>query len=488
MKTKHLLLSFFILAFLPNLVSADPIIKHLSIAQTNLDVSSSTVVGEIAIEPTEAGKVIVRFDGNCWSSPGDLIVLAASDAPSWSPNDGNVNVEALDTDIRINSFSHTRVYNVAAGAQTFYAVAHNYVETDGDGTASIYGSLTVEFIPNGDNFVRSIGIAETSLDVNSLEVLGEISMNPSTAGKVIVRFDGVCTATPGDRIVLAASDAASWSANDGNVNMEATDADLNHRTFSHTRVYDVAAGSQSFYAVAQNYVETDGDGIANIYGTLTVEFVPAGDKIISFTGIAESNIDVAAVTPFAEITIDPPVDGRVIVTFDGMCLSSPGDRIVLAASDDVGWSADAGNIGVEAIDTDLNRNGFSHTRAYDVAAGTHTFYAVVQNYVELDGDGMASVYGALTAKFVPQDPALAVYDVFTNEYNIYPIPANDVLNVEGLSPNSQLTVYAISGKEMRQIEATHSTISLNISDIEQGVYFLRISAKDKTDVLKFIKE
>ena len=488
MKTKHLLLSFFLLAFLPNIVSADPIIKHLGIAKTNIDVSSTTVVGDITIEPTEAGKVIVRFDGYCWSSPGDAIILAASDAPSWTTNDGNLAVEALDTDIQTNSFSHTRVYNVAAGAQTFYAVAHNYVETDGDAIVSIYGSLTVEFIPSGDNVVRAIGIAETNIDLNSLVVLGEISMNPSTVGKVIVRFDGDCYATPGDRIILAASDAASWSANDGEVGVEATNADLNHRTFSHTRVYDVAAGSQKFYAVAQNYVETDGDGIASIYGTLTVEFVPAGDKIVSFTGIAQSGIDVGSVRPFAQITIEPAVDGRVIVTFDGMCLSSPGDRIVLAASNATAWTPDDGAVGVEAIDADLNRNSFSHTRSYDVAAGTHTFYAVVQNYVETAGDGTASVYGSLTVKFVPQAPALAVNDVFRNEYNVYPIPANDVLNVEGISPNSQLSIYSISGKELMNIEAVNSTTLLSISDLAQGIYFLKISEKGNAEILKFIKE
>ena len=110
----------------------------------------------------------MRFDGQIYSTPGDAIILAASDAPSWSTNDGNVAVEAMDSDIRINSFSHTSVYNVVAGEQTFYAIAHNYVETDGDAEVSIYGSLTVEFIPSGDNVVRSIGIAETNIDLNSL--------------------------------------------------------------------------------------------------------------------------------------------------------------------------------------------------------------------------------------------------------------------------------------------------------------------------------
>ena len=34
-----------------------------------------------------------------------------------------------------------------AGVHTFYGLAQNYVEYDGDGSASIYGSLTVNFIP-----------------------------------------------------------------------------------------------------------------------------------------------------------------------------------------------------------------------------------------------------------------------------------------------------------------------------------------------------
>jgi ribosomal protein L31 len=361
MKTKHLLLSFFILSFLPAVLSANHIVKHLAIEVTSIDLSSSTVVGEVTIDPAETGKVIVRFDGQCWSSPGDAIVLAASNTPSWSVNEGNVSVEAVDGDMNTIPFSHTRVYNVSAGSHTFYAVAHNYVETDGD-------------------------------------------------------------------------------------------------------------------------------GIASIYGNLTVEFVPTGDHLVGFKGIAESGIDVSNSIVFGEITIEPEAAGKVIVNFDGLCLSSPGDRIVLAASDNTSWTPGAGNIGVEAIDADLNTNCFSHTMVYDVASGAHTFYAVVQNYVETNGDGMASVYGSLTVKFVPESAALSVNDVFNNKYHIYPIPANDVLNIEGLSPNTSLSIYSITGKELRQIKAANSTTSINISDMEKGVYFLKISAKGDAEIHKFIKE
>jgi len=81
-----------------------------------------------------------------------------------------------------------------------------------------------------------------------------------------------------------------------------------------------------------------------------------------------------------------------------------------------------------------------------------------------------------------------VNDVFRNEYNIYPIPANDVLNVEGISPNSQLSIYSISGKELMNIEAVNSTILLSISDLAQGIYCLKIYEKGNAEILKFIKE
>ncbi|NSW95224.1 MAG: hypothetical protein HPY62_11010, partial [Bacteroidales bacterium] len=88
------------------------------------------------------------FDGKCLSSPGDAIILAASNSTSWGMNDGNVYLEAIDSDIDRNSFSHTRVYSIGAGSTTLRAVGQNWVETDGDGIASVYGSLTVVFFPD----------------------------------------------------------------------------------------------------------------------------------------------------------------------------------------------------------------------------------------------------------------------------------------------------------------------------------------------------
>ncbi|MFC2094464.1 T9SS type A sorting domain-containing protein [Bacteroidota bacterium] len=251
---------------------------HQGIIETNINVRGNPVtVGQININVTSPGKVVVHFDGTCISDVGDRIMLAASDEPFWSPNDGQIGVEAVDSDVNRNPFSHTRVYDVLAGSHDFYAVAENAVEIGGSGIASIYASLTVEFFPDVPNaaLVEHQGIIETNINVRGNPVtVGQININTTSPGKVVVHFDGVCTSDVGDRIMLAASDEPDWRPNDGQISVEAVDSDVNRNSFSHTRVYDVLAGSHDFYAVAENAVEIGGSGIASIYASLTVEFFP----------------------------------------------------------------------------------------------------------------------------------------------------------------------------------------------------------------------
>ncbi|NSW94707.1 MAG: fibronectin type III domain-containing protein, partial [Bacteroidales bacterium] len=234
--------------------------------------------------------------------------------------------------------------------------------------------------PEAKSSLHHTGIIQTNVDLNTRKTLGQITINPSVSGKVIVSFDGVCFSSPGDRIVLAASNTTNWVSNDGNVHFEAFDSDLNTNAFSHTRVYDVTPGSHTFYAVGQNYVETDGDGLASIYGSLTVQFIPStSGSIVGFSGIIRPNVNVTSTTTVGSVTINPSVPGKAIVKFDGVCVSSPGDRIILAASNTSSWYANDGSVSVEVPNSDIDRKSFCHTRVYDVSPGSNTFNAVVQN-------------------------------------------------------------------------------------------------------------
>jgi hypothetical protein len=378
------------------------ILEYLGINQTNINLRSRKTLGQITINPPVSGKVIVSFDGMCFSSPGDRIILAASNSTSWGADDRCVTVEAINSDINGSSFSHTRVYNVSQGNNTFYAVAQNYVETAGTGIASIYGSLTVQFIPASTSLLGFYSINKLNINLASETTVGSVTIKPSVSGKAIVKFDGYCISSPGDRIILAASNTTSWGINDGSVSFEAVSDDINTNSFSHTRVYDVSPGSHTFYAIAHNYVETAGTGIASIYGSLTVQFIPASGSVVHFLGINKTNFDFkGSAATLAQIAINPSVSGKVLLRFDGKCISSPGDRIILAASNTPSWGANDGNVAVEAFNNDINTNPFSHTRVYNVSPGSKTFYAVGQNYIETDGTGIASVYGSFTLIFSP---------------------------------------------------------------------------------------
>ncbi len=464
-------------------IFSQSLVWHEGIIQTNIDVRGNPVImGQIAINAPSAGKVVVRFDGSCTASIGDRIILAASDHPDWSVNDGNLGVEAINDDLNRAPFSHTRVYDVNAGDHTFYAIAENFVETNGTGIASVYGSLTVAFFPNNSSIlVEHQGIIQTNINVEGGPVaVGQVSLNIPTSGKVMVRFDGNCISDPGDRIILAASNTVGWVPNDGAVGVEAIDASLRRNAFSHTRVYDVTAGNQTFYAIAQNYVETDGNGMASIYGSLTVEFVPnSATEILQHEGIVQTNINVRGnPVTVSEVTINAPVAGTVVVNFDGSCIASAGDRIVLGASNTGDWGVNDGNVGVEVLDNDINAKSFSHSRAYEVSAGTHTFYAVAENYVETEGDGEASLYASLTARFSPnmitatnQPEAAVAAPIF------YPNPTNGVVHLSGDKiPNARIIrVLDASGRVLQTMPTVAQEDRVtNLSGYQNGTYYFEL--------------
>jgi ribosomal protein L31 len=386
----------------PIFSAPQPVCESAIIEQVNVDMSANVTLGTVVLTITEPGKVIVDFDGNCVSSAGDRILLAASDTPNWSVNDGHTAVEAFDSDVNRHSFSHTRGYDLLPGTHTFYAVARNFIETDGSGVASVYGQLTAKFYPeSGDVVAHHEGIVDSGHNVNTLQTIASETFNFPESGKVYVKFNGMCVSDPGDLIVIAASDFAGWEVNDGNTGTEAIDNDLNTRVFSHTRVYDVGAGFNTFYAVAQNFVENEGDGIASFYASLTVIYYPGSSASqVYHDGVAQTNIDVeGAPVTMGQIDFSAPTDGKCLVTYDGLCASSVGDRVVMAASNTENWSSNSGNVNVEAASSDYNYNNFSHTRVYDASEGSNTYYAVCQNFVETSGNGIASNYASLTIHF-----------------------------------------------------------------------------------------
>lgn len=77
-----------------------------------------------------------------------------------------------------------------------------------------------------------------------------------------------------------------------------------------------------------------------------------------------------------------------------------------------------------------------------------------------------------------------------NTIQLYPNPANDVLNIQNDSDESitSLSIYNINGTLLKEIKDYNKVINIPVSDFQAGVYFVKISLNDKILNYKFIKQ
>lgn len=73
------------------------------------------------------------------------------------------------------------------------------------------------------------------------------------------------------------------------------------------------------------------------------------------------------------------------------------------------------------------------------------------------------------------------------EIQIYPIPATNQLNISGLTGENTLEIIDLQGKTILTKNCINDISTLNISNLNEGVYFIKISNKVQTEIFKFIK-
>ncbi|ASB47778.1 LamG-like jellyroll fold domain-containing protein [Alkalitalea saponilacus] len=76
-----------------------------------------------------------------------------------------------------------------------------------------------------------------------------------------------------------------------------------------------------------------------------------------------------------------------------------------------------------------------------------------------------------------------------NKTVIYPNPASDQLNIETERSNVVTTFIILNSQGITMLTGEFmSKTSINISQLEQGIYYIKLSSEDESEVLKFIKK
>ena len=82
-----------------------------------------------------------------------------------------------------------------------------------------------------------------------------------------------------------------------------------------------------------------------------------------------------------------------------------------------------------------------------------------------------------------------IEDKFTNNVSIYPNPAKDRLYIETESEIEEVIVYDIYGRhQVTETPSHQEMISIDISNLNSGVYFVKINIAEGNIVKRFVKE
>ena len=91
---------------------------------------------------------------------------------------------------------------------------------------------------------------------------------------------------------------------------------------------------------------------------------------------------------------------------------------------------------------------------------------------------------------IPSTSSTEDIDSALSRINVYPNPANDVLNVEldGLSAEqSVFRIFDLTGRQVKTVQEQNQLFQINISDLDSGIYYLDYRNQENSYQKKFIK-
>lgn len=453
------------------------------------------VLDSITVDIPAEGKVFVRFDGNCVVSPGDRIVLAASDHNEWVTNDGNTDVRGADTIHTKQCFNHSRIYNAVPGIHTYYAIGHNYVDTEGTGIASVYGHLTVEYVPAENSAVKLDGEG-LSMSVfywnDTVEIFRQVTIEAPVTGRLLVNFDGRIYMSSNDTAYITTNLDESWPGH-SEIEQVIQSEQLDIADYVHRKVYEVDAGTHEVFAMGIRNSMEPFDTDLGIYGTFSVQFIPDGVPeagLVSET-IEERTLFTGDHLPIEELEIVTPEAGKVWLHFTGLVNSGLDDRITLSLVQKGAVDTVLNEQLVQSV-LDLNPHTYFSNSGYaEVEAGTHRFEVIAEFDHSSNGHGEADIRGLFTAQFFGPPPVTAVEDEtgINNGVVFYPNPSTGLIYAREQDPSAtaayEITVNDALGHVVMQKQGhTFSEFSIDLSPFPEGMYLIRIQQGAKTEIHK----
>ena len=86
----------------------------------------------------------------------------------------------------------------------------------------------------------------------------------------------------------------------------------------------------------------------------------------------------------------------------------------------------------------------------------------------------------------PEEPGEGVEEL-TSSFNIYPNPVNDKLYIETQTQTQTVEIYDVYGRRQSMVNGQQSTV-IDVSDLNSGVYFVKVVTNEGDVVKRFVKK
>ena len=496
-------------------------------SSANSNTTSAIVTVEDSVNPTAITQnVTVQLDasGNVTITPDDVdlstdncsIVSNSLDITSFTcANLGANTVTLTVTDQSTNSNSATAIVTVEDSVNPTVVTQNITVQLDASGNASI----TPSQIENGST--DNCSISSSSLDITSFTcsdlgnntvtlsvtdqsnntgtttaiVTVEDSVNPTAitqnltvqldaSGNVTITPDDVDLSTDNCSIVSNSLDITSFTcANLGANTVTLTVTDQSTNSNSATAIVTVE-DSVNPTVVTQNItVQLDASGNASI----TPSQIENGST--DNCSISSSSLDITS------FTCSDVGNNTVTLSVTDQSNNTGATTAIVTVEDSVNPTVNGQDITINlgsqssiSITADDVDDGSFDNCGFTLSIDIDTFTEIGQFPVELTITDASGNQSSVTVIVTVINETLSIEEIEVDSKSItlYPIPAVDMLHISTNHQIDTIDLFDIAGKRLKQIK--NPSMTINVSDLPTGMYFMNFYIESSIVTKKIIKQ
>ncbi|MCA0133305.1 T9SS type A sorting domain-containing protein [Winogradskyella alexanderae] len=202
---------------------------------------------------------------------------------------------------------------------------------------------------------------------------------------------------------------------------------------------------------------------------------------------AFDNVEVfqCTVSAPAPVVSPMPMDAATNVALDQTDATNFPNRVFFSWVDGPGDPGNSYtlNLGVQNPPTDNTFTGFPNGDfIFNLAYDTTYFWSVES--INCAGSSTSAVWSFTTE----QDPALSIDEVDLNVVSVSPNPTKDILNIRTNLDLDSVQVYNLLGQSVAQFSGNSlANKSINLSNLEDGLYMVEVIAGNKRQTFKVNK-